>query len=283
MQAISQSPRAPLQRSFRTSFSASQKPPGVNLHSNQQQHQRPESPSSPSSNSESSSSDDESGGRQPLRRSQIFKRPPRYQSRKSALSRVDDEDEDGDEEALPFASRVVQKNQTLQRKTSQRNRKDSVSRIQAAHAPRTALSSGPSVTAKGKEREKLRGQGGDASDDIPPQAGRSSSGIVHTPSPKPNIRRPSAVRPPAPESLTSSASSAAAQISRPSSARPPGPLSPRHRAELGRALEHRHTRSGSATGSVTSGGGQGKKEGSEGTPSMGSSFSDLDGKAPLRN
>jgi hypothetical protein len=47
--------------------------------------------------------------------------------------------------------------------------------------------------------------------------------------------------------------------------KPPGPLSPRHRAELAKLSPRRAgTRS--------------RKDGSEGTPSMGSSFSDIDGK-----
>ncbi|KAI9689225.1 MAG: hypothetical protein M1822_000963 [Bathelium mastoideum] len=61
------------------------------------------------------------------------------------------------------------------------------------------------------------------------------------------------------ESSASSASSAAA--AGPHNPRPPGPLSPRHRAELAK-LSPRQPRGGT---------------GSDGTPSMGSSFSDLDG------
>lgn len=270
MQPVPQSPRAPLQKSFRASISATHKSSGIGTPSRQQQ-RHPDSPSTPSSNSESSSSDDDRNERQPLRRSQIFKRPPRYQSRKSALSRVDDEDED-EEESLPFASRIVQKSHAPQRKTSQRNRQDDSGRSRPSQASRNTPSTGPSNKAKGKGREQAQFQLGDATNDKPPQVSRNPS------SQKPNTTRPSQIRPPAPESLTSSASSAAAPTSRPTSARPLGPLSPRHRAELGRALENRHVRSTSATGSVNSGGGQGDKEGSEGTPGMGSSFSDLDGK-----
>jgi len=49
------------------------------------------------------------------------------------------------------------------------------------------------------------------------------------------------------------------------SATGPGPLSPRHRAELARLNDKRT-------------GPRSKRDGSEGTPSMGSSFSDIDGK-----
>jgi hypothetical protein len=68
--------------------------------------------------------------------------------------------------------------------------------------------------------------------------------------------------------ITSSATSSASdapQQQRPS-AMSPHALSPRHRAELAR-LNPRRSASGAG----------GKREGSDGTPSMGSSFSDLDG------
>ncbi|KAK4555423.1 hypothetical protein LTR86_007720 [Recurvomyces mirabilis] len=51
--------------------------------------------------------------------------------------------------------------------------------------------------------------------------------------------------------------------------RPPGPLSPRHRAQIANANFSPTSRS------------SGRREGSEGSPSMGSSFSDLDGDASV--
>lgn len=70
-------------------------------------------------------------------------------------------------------------------------------------------------------------------------------------------------------SSTSSASSAAAAVTStqadgPPAQRPPGPLSPRRAAELSALSPRRRALA---------------REGSDGTPSMGSSFSDLDGKA----
>jgi hypothetical protein len=68
--------------------------------------------------------------------------------------------------------------------------------------------------------------------------------------------------------MASSASDApprASEKSGPSTAGPgPGPLSPRHRAELAKLNDRRM-------------GPRSKTGGSEGTPSMGSSFSDIDG------
>lgn len=73
--------------------------------------------------------------------------------------------------------------------------------------------------------------------------------------------------PPAVESSANSASSAGSTVPQNEqprkSARPPGPLSPRHGVELAR-LSPRYRGKG--------------KDGSDGTPSMGSSFSDLDGE-----
>ena len=66
---------------------------------------------------------------------------------------------------------------------------------------------------------------------------------------------------------SASSPSAVHKDTQPRDAKPPGPLSPRRTAELA-------GRSPSGKGKGTS------QEGSDGTPSMGSSFSDLDGKSP---
>ncbi|KAK1060119.1 hypothetical protein LTR74_012138 [Friedmanniomyces endolithicus] len=88
-------------------------------------------------------------------------------------------------------------------------------------------------------------------------------------------RKPKETRAPAPESSASSASSAKPPPSSSdralSNERPPGPISPHHRAQLAHAnLSPRYRR-------------REGREGSEGTgsPSLGSSFSDLDGDADV--
>lgn len=66
-------------------------------------------------------------------------------------------------------------------------------------------------------------------------------------------------------SAAAAASAAGTQVDGPPAQRPPGPLSPRRAAELSALSPRRRALA---------------REGSDGTPSMGSSFSDLDGTAP---
>ncbi|KAH7126890.1 hypothetical protein B0J11DRAFT_288929 [Dendryphion nanum] len=164
--------------------------------------------------SSSSSSSSESDLDNPVHRSQLFKRPPRFQKQRPRELPTYDEgaEEEGDieqsgEVILPFAHGL---------KDGQSDADDARSRNPNA-APNEQSRQTKSF---GKQRVAPDSRGLDAS-----------------------------------SSLASSASDAP----RPSTGGP-GPLSPRHRAELARLSPR----------------GKGRKDGSEGTPSMGSSFSDID-------
>ncbi|KAF2021909.1 hypothetical protein BU24DRAFT_417557 [Aaosphaeria arxii CBS 175.79] len=161
------------------------------------------------SSSSSSSSSDSDDLDNPAHRSQLFKRPPRFQKqRPRELSAYDEEPEDDVDDfaqsgdgSLPFAQ----------------GPKDAGPAGKRRHAPHHQPTSDKSRQAAGSSK-------------YPKSMDASSS-------------------------LASSASDAP----RPSTAGH-GPLSPRHRAELARLSPR----------------GRGKREGSDGTPSMGSSFSDID-------
>lgn len=169
--------------------------------------------------SSSGSSDSDSDSDLPVHRSQLFKRPPRFQkARRPDLLPFDDEAEEEPSErsgsgsaSLPFASR-------LGPSLSER-------------PPKTPTSQGVSTSG---EME-------------PDQGGKSSKKPVKGQSPD-------------------ASSSAASLMSEPQkvTSMAPSPLSPKHRAELARLSPRRQ-------------GSKLKKDGSEGTPSMGSSFSDIEG------
>ncbi|KAK3670698.1 hypothetical protein LTR78_009390 [Recurvomyces mirabilis] len=97
-----------------------------------------------------------------------------------------------------------------------------------------------------------------------PSATKSAATNTHPPPPPDS---------PTTSSTTSSAAQAPASTSSDSQTlpptRPPGPLSPRHRAQIANANFSPTSRS------------LGRREGSDGSPSMGSSFSDLDGDASV--
>ncbi|KAF2757552.1 hypothetical protein EJ05DRAFT_476797 [Pseudovirgaria hyperparasitica] len=228
------SPRPP-HRSFRSSFPPSRKaPPAVPVHGASTATNHPTSPDSLSgadSSSSASSSDEEPDN--PIRRSQIFKRPPRFTQRKSPLAPLDDasendpDEDDSSNSDLPFA--MVNQNYT-QNKTPAR---------QDPHHAQGGLVKGADKS-KGKSITDPRAQR---------QVIGSTSGI---------------------ESSASSASSAVPGRSNQVPSSPP-PMSPRHRAELARLNPHKRNSVGSPSSR-----GKGKETGSDGTPSMGSSFSDLD-------
>lgn len=167
------------------------------------------------SSSSSSSSESEMEG--PAHRSQLFKRPPRFQKQRprDLLSYDEDPDEDdpdrSDDASLPFAQ--------AHRPTTSENAKSSTQRG-SAHANRPKLHQRTSSNANTKQAQ------GPISE------------------------------------VSSSLASSASDIPMPKTTKP-GPLSPKHRAELAKL-------------SPRGPGNAGKKEGSEGTPSMGSSFSDID-------
>lgn len=151
----------------------------------------------------------------PIHRSQLFKRPPRFQKQRPRdLPSYDEDPDEGedvehsDDISLPFAQ--PQRTTPAAGETASGN-----------------TEAGPSDTSRGVHQTKLG------------QHQRVNSGRTD---------------------VSSSLASSASDAPKPSKVGP-GPISPRHRAELGRLA---------------------RKDGSEGTPSMGSSFSDLDGKSELR-
>jgi len=241
-------PRVHLHRSFRSSFPPSQKPtPPPALSSHTEPANQPSDPASPATSalSSSSTSDSSSGEdtNNPLHRSQLFKRPPRFRAQKPrGLATLDDEDQEGDDEDdsnafLPFAhtSRLgtaagdaaspttEDPSATLRDKILQ---PPEHTQKYLAHDVNKAPVSATFAQGQGKDKGKGKGK-------------------------EPAIA----------SSATSSASDAP---SRGGHGFSPSALSPRHRAELVRLSPRR-----SAAG--------GKREGSDGTLSMGSSFSDLDG------
>jgi hypothetical protein len=179
-----------------------------------------------SSSSSSSPSDSDDGN--PAKRSQLFKRPPRFQSHrhKRDYEDVEEEEEEVDDHhglstggpALPFA------------KPSETTNFSNTSEFSKTGIPSSSRPGRPS-RASGKvedaNTERKR---------VPVTSGiEASSSLASSTSDAPMA------------GLTS-----------------PGPLSPQHRASL---LQSSPRGAGQRAG----------KEGSEGTPSMGSSFSDIDG------
>ncbi|KAF2109316.1 hypothetical protein BDV96DRAFT_586200 [Lophiotrema nucula] len=168
----------------------------------------------------SSSSSSESDKDNPIHRSQLFKRPPRFQKqRPRELVPYDETAEEGDDaensEKLPFAHATDE-----------------------AVAPFANSARNPSSTSRHKTHSK------------DPLDARNIHGRDR------NAGR--AMKYAMEKGMDASSSMASSASDAPSR---PGPLSPKHRSEIARQSP-RKTRS--------------KKDGSEGTPSMGSSFSDID-------
>lgn len=253
------SPRQPPQRSFRSSFpppaaKKQETPPGStdttqrklsNITAVPTTASPADSlPASPeSSESSSSSSDDAAAGPPGIRRSQIFRRGPHFKAKKTPLDTVtdysqqDEDEDDEDEEYLPFAAAAADKV--------------------------------PSSKTSGKQRQEAGSKGDEGRENSSPkgvvrgvQASRGTKGKAPQVDANMQITSP-----------TESSSSVSSAPQRGNNNRSPnantqralGQLSPRHRAELAR-LSPRRTKTGESQG-----------QGSEGTPSMGSSFSDLDG------
>ena len=243
------SPRQPVQRSFRGGAAGSSRrneatplPPADEA-----------APSPPASPSTTSSSSSDSEIEPPIRQSQLFRRPPTFQRQKKTttnLSNVDDIGEDSDDDDsstfLPFASKADPG-------PAARREDPSATLRETNTPPRTRAH--PSTFAAGQQGPSSR---------VPAATTGTPKGKGRAPLPRM-------------ESSASSNSSAAPPSS--ASATPAGgageagqaphrrvdALSPRHRAELARLSPRR-----SASG-----------QGSDGTPSMGSSFSDLDGELPF--
>jgi hypothetical protein len=232
------------------------------------------SPASSSSSSSSSSSDGEL-----VSRSHAFRRPQRFQARKPSLAEIDDDDSDDDEDSptfLPFA----QPNATS--KTQQPRSADpgaTLRSIETRPAPTgrfddTAATSGQ----RSKTAAPTTSKAPDTNDGARTPE-RTGKGKGKQPASRPALSSPAS-------SSASSASAAFVAGIPPQSSGSGHPqqakghhhrvetLSPRHRSELARLSPRRH-------GSKASGGSGGRAaahENSDGTPSMGSSFSDLDGE-----
>lgn len=186
----------------------------------------PTDPDSPEGTglSSTSSSSSESDLEGPVHRSQLFKRPPRFQKqRPRELMSYDEDPEEGDGSelsrnvSLPFAQAhgtpVMDESKRASNTVStDRNRQSNPSSTQRAMHD-----------ANARREAFAKAEGLDASSSL-------ASSASDAPKP-PNVG--------------------------------PGPLSPKHRAELAKLSPRRA--------------GKSRREGSEGTPSMGSSFSDIDG------
>lgn len=260
------SPRQPPQRSFRSSFPPPRKQESPAPGSTDTAQRRlsnitavnttaspVESPPASPESSESSSSDEESPAGPPgIRRSQIFRRGPHFKAKKPALDTVtdysqqDEDEDDEDEQFLPFAAAAAKasgpdKARTPSSKASGKQRQDAISKSnEKTERP----------SPEGPSRQSSKGIKGkapltDANTQVtsPTESASSASSVPQNDGPAPIDKR---------------SQSANAR-------RALGQLSPHHRAELAR-LSPRRTKTGESQG-----------QGSEGTPSMGSSFSDLDG------
>ncbi|KAI9709383.1 MAG: hypothetical protein M1812_007719 [Candelaria pacifica] len=219
-QIMPPSPRQQTKRSSRGSFAASLKPeavaeaiPEVDAPtSDEYPHLRSEAAVS------SSTSSSDSGSPANVR-SQTFKRPPSFASRKSPIGHfAEEEDEDEDPAFLPFSN-----------------------------PPATTTGQDPGATLRVDSRKP-------DVEKIPRKAVPSRAKQPRQPTQTAHSSASSAGSAPA----TMNVGGDGAQSHRP----PPGPLSPRRAAELA-GLSPRRRANG--------------KDGSDGTPSMGSSFSDLDG------
>lgn len=240
------SPRAHLHRSFRSSFPPPQKPtPPPALSPPIEPANQPSDPASPATSALSSSTSDSSSEEDtnnPLHRSQLFKRPPRFRAQKPrGLANLDDEDHEGDDEDdsntfLPFAhtSRLGTAAGDAASPTTEdpsATLRDKIlqppEHVQKYLAHDTNKAPVSATFAQGQGKDKGKGKGKE------------------------------------PAIASSATSSASDAPSRGGQGFSPSALSPRHRAELARL----------SPGKSVAGG---KREGSDGTPSMGSSFSDLD-------
>ncbi|KAK7537183.1 uncharacterized protein J3D65DRAFT_370564 [Phyllosticta citribraziliensis] len=305
------SPRQPVRSSFRSSFPPPRRasPTLETTAEASRPHSRTLSPTSPilsESESESSSSDDDNDN--PIRRSQLFKRPPRFMTRqnKPTLARLDDidveyddaagygarpDEEDEEEEDggfLPFAHtsrRKKNQNQQYQLSSAAKEQQLEPARTRHHHDrkgnPSTQTTEADarrggrplSEVAAGKQPMRLDSSATSASTNDP----RTDDEAV-------KLSRPGTGTTTGNGSRSGSGSNHRLQrrSTQPSPFSPPesrashrhgtGALSPgsgHHRTELARLGS---PRVGSASGSKRGGEGGG----SEGAPSMGSSFSDLD-------
>jgi hypothetical protein len=240
------SPRQPVQRSFRTSNPPlPRKLDTAPLLATNETTTSVSSPAS-SSSSDSSSSDSETAA---VKRSQMYRRPPpfnQHKIKKSVLSNVDDlENESSDDEDSPTFLPFAKPSTTAPPRTNE-DPSATLRDVAAKAESRAATAAAPREKATADSfRESEQSSPGS-----PAYAGKGKGKA-------PALNRM--------ESSASSTNSVPVSAAHGQKKRLDA-LSPRHRAELARLSPRRR---------VTSGKGD---PGSDGTPSMGSSFSDLDGK-----
>ncbi|QDS68343.1 hypothetical protein FKW77_010709 [Venturia effusa] len=260
------SPRREVPRSFRTSQPP---PPPRKLDTAPLLATTETNASSPASDSSSSTDSDSDNG--PIRRSQMFRRPPALKQKKPNLSNVDDEDEESDD-SLPFAKPAAQP-------------EDPSATLR--DTPPTETSRARSGTAAGgttrpfrdnplKQKDKDAAEPSAKSKGKQPVSNNNNNNNAATTTTKMESSASSASSAAAPATNTfTNAALAGGEATMVTSAggqhRRIDALSPRHRAELARLSPRRSSRVGGRKGPDGGGGG-----GSDGTPSMGSSFSDLD-------
>ncbi|KAJ4286943.1 hypothetical protein N0V90_012823 [Kalmusia sp. IMI 367209] len=214
------------------------------------------SPADPASSS-SSSSLSNSGSGNIATRSQLFKRPPRFRSQPPKELITLDEDTDGPDEPLPTTKPRIPFARTNRQRQKQSDGGSTPHRAAAGAKP-----------DHGSPFAKKRGDAKPTTDPAiapaqpaPAAVDASSSTASFTSEAPARDARVTAAASSSTASFTSEAPARDARVA----AAAAGPISPNHRAELARLSPKR----GAALKT--------RKEGSEGTPSMGSSFSDIDG------
>lgn len=231
-------------RPFRSSFGSHHRKPVV---LDDITGESPSPPMASSSSSAISSSSDERPTHPSVAKSQIFRRPPDLRTISSEGDAEDDDDDDDDDSSaglLPFASRdhsvktSTDPAATLRRPSA--TDRSSQLRQDALSPPATTEAVQDQRRRSVDTEQQRRG-----SRPSPPPQSQQARGNE-----RPGVAARATTSPP----LRPGTSPA---MLRNPSARGAGPLSPRHRAEV---LSGRQS-----------------KDSSEGTPSMGSSFSDLDG------
>ncbi|KAK7530411.1 hypothetical protein IWX49DRAFT_585466 [Phyllosticta citricarpa] len=306
------SPRQPVRSSFRSSFPPPRRasPTLETTAEASRPHSRTLSPTSPiisESESESSSSDDDKDN--PLRKSQLFKRPPRFMSRqnKPTLARLDDidveyddaadygvrpdeeDEEEEDDGFLPFAHTSRRKKHQHQQypapSSAAKEQQPETNRTRSHHDRKSDPSAVATDTEARYGRPLSEVAAGKQAMRLDSSATSASTNDPRTDDEAVKLSRPGTGTTPGNGSRSGSGSNPRLprRSTQPSPFSPPegrgshrhgtGALSPgggHHRSELARLGSPR----GLGSGSGSKRGGEGG--GSEGAPSMGSSFSDLD-------
>lgn len=234
------------------------------------------SPPLASSSSTISSSSSDRPVHKSVAKSQVFRRPPDLRTISSDGDAEDDEDDDSSAGFLPFASRdegSVDAAQTSSNpaQAASREAPDPAATIRTASGGRASdrtpqmkqdvFSSNSSADSSPQttQTRRIPLASAQSTNAAPTQAAhRATAGLVHGTGPSRMARTQSV-----PGTVAGRSHGAAGDRRSTGQPQGPGALSPKHRAELGRLS------------------GRTSKEGSEGTPSMGSSFSDLDGECDL--